>query len=111
MCYGDERVIGERVISRLKTVEVLPDLPEESRLTGLCRRWKDFGPHSDVGVLVSFEDDAQWSLFDLVRMEQESEALLGRSVDLASREAVQQSDNYIRRRSTLDSAEVVYEEG
>ena len=96
----------------------------EGQLTDSCRRWKvaemaifgsalreDFGCQSDVDVLVSFEEDARWSLFDLVRMEEELEALLGRPVDLLHRPAVEQSENYIRRRGILESAEVVYAAG
>lgn len=96
----------------------------KDRLTDLCRRWKvaemaifgsalrdDFGLESDVDVLVSFEDDARWTLFDLVRMEQELEALVRRPVDLVPRVAVEQSENYIRRKSILDNAAVIYAAG
>ncbi|MFO7742527.1 MAG: nucleotidyltransferase domain-containing protein [Anaerolineae bacterium] len=111
-------------MSKPKTVEVSLDLPQKSRLTDFCRRWKvsemavfgsalreDFGPNSDVDVLVSFEDDARWTLFDLVRMEQELEALVRRPVDLVPRVAVEQSENYIRRKSILDNAAVIYAAG
>ncbi len=96
----------------------------ESRLTDFCHRWKvaemaifgsalreDLGPDSDVDVLVSFNADARWSLFDLVRMEQELEALLNRPVDLVQRPAVEQSENYIRRKGILENAEVIYAAG
>jgi predicted nucleotidyltransferase len=72
---------------------------------------EDFGPDSDIDILVSFSADARWGLFDLVRMEEELEALLGRAVDLVPRVAVEQSENYIRRKSILDNAEVVYAAG
>jgi hypothetical protein len=49
-----------------------------------CRGWKiaelaffgsvlrsDFRPDSDVDVLVKFVPDASWSIFDLMRMEEE----------------------------------------
>jgi hypothetical protein len=41
-------------------------------------------------------------------MEQELETLLGRSIDLVSRRAVEHSHNWILRREILDTAEVVY---
>jgi hypothetical protein len=98
-------------------------IPEE-RVTDYCRRWKvaemaifgsalreDFGPGSDIDILVSFNADARWSLFDLVRMEEELETILGRAVDLVPRQAVEQSENYIRRKSILDNSEVVYAAG
>lgn len=72
---------------------------------------EDFGPHSDTDVLVSFEGGARLSLFDLVRMEQELEALLRRPVNLVPRLAVMQTDNYIQRKGILENAEVIYAAG
>ncbi len=93
----------------------------QDEIADFCRRWRvtelalfgsilrqDFGPGSDVDVLVSFAPDARWSLFDLVRMEDELRAILGREVDLVERVAVEQSENYIRRKSILSNLEVVY---
>jgi len=86
-----------------------------------CQRWKvaelalfgsvlreDFDAGSDVDVLVSFAADARWTLFDLVRMEGELKAIVGRDVDLLEPAAVERSENYIRRRSILSSLEVIY---
>jgi predicted nucleotidyltransferase len=91
------------------------------RITDFCRRWKvaelalfgsvlrgDFGPDSDVDVLVSFAPEVRWSLFDLVVMQSELEAILGREVDLVERTAVEQAENYIRRKSILSNIEVIY---
>jgi len=72
---------------------------------------EDFRPDSDVDILVSFEEDARHSLFDLVSMQDELEAILGRAVDLVEREAVEQSENYIRRRHILQNEEPVYVAG
>jgi len=91
------------------------------KITDFCQRWKitefaffglvlrdDFRPDSDIDVLVTFAPDAQWSLFDHVDMQDELEALFGRKVDLVSRRGIERSRNYIRRKSILGSAEVVY---
>ena len=91
------------------------------KVADFCRRWKiveldlfgsalrdDFGPESDVDVLVSFSENARWSLLDLVAMQEELKQLLGREVDLVERCAVEASENYIRRRHILSSAEPVY---
>ncbi|HCA46789.1 MAG TPA: nucleotidyltransferase [Armatimonadetes bacterium] len=43
---------------------------------------EDFGPDSDVDVLVDFEPEARVGLFALARMEMELSKLLGRRVDL-----------------------------
>jgi len=90
-------------------------------IADFCRRWRvtelalfgsvlheDFGPDSDVDVLVSFAPDARWSLLDLVRMQDELKAILGREVDLVQRVAVERSENYIRRKSILSNLEVIY---
>lgn len=96
------------------------EIPQE-QIAAFCRRWKvvefslfgsalreDFGPESDVDVLVSFAGDTPWSLMALVRMEEELEQIFGREVDLVERAAVERSENYIRRRHILSSAEPVY---
>lgn len=94
---------------------------DRERIADFCRRRKitefaffgsvlrdDFGPESDVDVLVAFAPDAGWSLFDVVRMEEELAGILGRKVDLVERKAVERSENYIRRRHVLSSLEPVY---
>lgn len=68
----------------------------------------DFSRDSDVDVLVKFTPEASHSLFDMVRMQEELKALLGRDVDLVSHRGVERSRNYLRRKAILDSAEVVY---
>lgn len=93
----------------------------EDEIAEFCRRWKisefalfgsvlrdDFRADSDVDVLVTFAPDAQWSLLDRIQMEQELASLLGREVNLVSRRAIEQSENWIRRRGILTSAQVVY---
>jgi len=91
---------------------------DRAAIEEFCRRWKitefsffgsilrdDFGPGSDVDVMVSFGDDANWSLFDHVQMEDELEEIFGRHVDLVNRRAVERSRNWIRRRAILESVE------
>jgi predicted nucleotidyltransferase len=90
-------------------------------LRAFCSEWKirelslfgsalrdDFGPQSDIDFLVTFAPEAQWSLLDHIRMEQELSLLLGRQIDLVSRQALERSANFIRRREILSSAKVVY---
>ena len=71
----------------------------------------DFGAGSDIDVLVSFAPDTHRSLFDLVAMQNELQAILGREVDLVERSAVEQSENYIRRKNILQNQEVIYAAG
>jgi predicted nucleotidyltransferase len=92
------------------------DIPKD-KLRDFCRKWKVtefalfgsavrpevFRENSDVDVLVTFADDARWSLFDHVHMIEELEEIFGRHVDLLTRRAVEASRNRFRRRSILES--------
>jgi len=68
----------------------------------------DFGPESDIDLLVEFEPDRIPTLFDIAGMEQELSALLGgRKVDLRTPEDL---SRYFRER-VLAEAEVQYAAG
>jgi len=69
----------------------------------------DFGPDSDIDVLVDFEPGTRYRFADLLAMEAELEAIFQRKVDLGDYVAVQQDPNYIRRKQILGSAQIVYE--
>ena len=64
----------------------------------------DFGPSSDVDLLVTFEPNARWSLIDHERMRQEVTDIIGRRVDLVSRRGLERSANWIRRHAILATA-------
>ena len=65
----------------------------------------DFGPDSDVDILVEFEKANEPGLMELVRMEDELTEIFGRKADLVERKAVENSKNYIRRRHILQKVE------
>ena len=69
---------------------------------------EDFGPESDIDLLVEFEPGRTPGLLGIAGMELELSELFGRDVDLVTRKEVQESRNYIRRSAVLESAEVVY---
>jgi predicted nucleotidyltransferase len=69
---------------------------------------EDFRTDSDVDVLVDFDPNVPVSFWDVVRVQEELGVLLGRTVDLVERRAVERSKNYIRRRHILNSLEPVY---
>jgi len=90
-------------------------------LAEFCRRWliavlavfgsalrEDFNANSDIDLLVSFAPEARWSLLDHIEIEEEFSKLLGRPVDLVSKRAVTRSDNWIRRKSILENAQIIY---
>jgi len=70
---------------------------------------EDFGPDSDIDVLVRFDRQARHTLLDIGQMENELSRILGRDVDLIERTTIERSRNYIRRKAILDSAETIYE--
>ncbi len=105
----------------MTTVAGIEILAED--LAAFARRWKvaelglfgsaargELRDESDIDVLVTFAPEAGWGMFDLVHMQDELAALLGRPVDLVEREAVETSPNYIRRKSILESVVPLYAE-
>ena len=93
----------------------------KNEIAEFCRRWRieelsifgsalreDFRSDSDVDVLVRFSPEAQWSLFDLISMEEELKTIFGREVDLVERSAVERSRNYVRRKAILSNLEPIY---
>ena len=64
----------------------------------------DFGPRSDIDVLVEFEAEAQIGLLALARLSKELSALFGRKVDLVT---VNSLSPYLRDR-VLATKEVIY---
>ena len=93
------------------------EIPQQ-KIIDFCRKWKvielalfgsvlnrDFRPESDIDVLVSFSEDAQWSLFDFVRMQDELKEIFEREIDLVEKAALR---NPFRRHSMLHSKEIIY---
>ena len=91
---------------------------DQERITSFCQKWKiremalfgsvlreDFRQDSDVDVLISFEPNIPWSLYEWMDMIEELKTIFGRDVDLVSRDALR---NPIRRGQILGSCEVVY---
>ncbi len=68
---------------------------------------EDFGPESDVDVLVEFDPDHVPGLFGVARMEREVSELLGRKADLRT---PQDLSPYFRD-EVVANAEAQYEEG
>ncbi|UCC29151.1 MAG: nucleotidyltransferase domain-containing protein [Phycisphaerales bacterium] len=71
----------------------------------------DFGPHSDVDILVEFAPQARRDLWDHYFMREELQRLLGREVDIVNRNALQDSHNWIRKRAIIENAETIYVAG
>jgi len=94
---------------------------DPQRIADFCRRWQirelslfgsalgdDFGPDSDVDLLVVFEDPHRdfgpW-MSELVEMERELHQIFGRTVDLVAKKNV---TNPFIRHSILSTRKVIY---
>ena len=90
----------------------------QRKITSFCRKWmitelalfgsvlrEDFNQDSDVDVLVTFAENAPWSLWDFVDMQDELKAIFGRDVDIVEKRALR---NPFRRHEILSTNEVVY---
>lgn len=96
-------------------------LPREA-IAAFCSRWgvsemslfgsvlrDDFGPESDVDVLVTFAEGVEFTLDSYFDMQDDLQRLFGRPVDLIDRDAFEREHrNPLRRRAILDSAKVVH---
>lgn len=91
---------------------------DPTKVADFCRRWQitqfslfgsilrdDFGPDSDVDVLVRFAPEAPWSLLDLITMTEELEADIGRKIDLVEESALR---NPFRRAAILSTRKVIH---
>ena len=96
------------------------EIPSE-KIADYCKRWKitelalfgsavrdDFNPESDIDLLVTFDKEAHWTLFDMVDMQEELKDIFGRDVDLVSRRGIESSQNYLHRKEILSSAKVIH---
>lgn len=71
------------------------------KIPQFCQRWHirelsfigsvlrpDFTAASDIDVVVTFQPDQAWDLFDIIKMRDELAVIFGRSVDLIEEPAV-----------------------
>ena len=91
---------------------------DKEKIAAFCLKWEirefalfgsvlrdDFGPDSDVDVLVSFSEEADWSLYDWVNMIDDLKSLFGHEVDLVEKGTLR---NPFRRRAILNNKEIIY---
>lgn len=89
-----------------------------AKIYEFCIRWKvkefslfgsilreDFNPKSDVDVLLSFKDDAQWGLLEFTDMQQELEKIFDRKVDILEKEGIK---NPFRKKEIFKTHQVIY---
>ncbi len=93
-----------------------------TRIESFCRRWgilrldvfgsilrDDFGPDSDIDLLVDLDPKRRHTLRDYLNMKEELETMFGRKVDFATRLAIEKSSSHLRRKLILSTAETIYD--
>lgn len=91
---------------------------DKAAVQRFCEKWRirefalfgsvirdDFGPDSDIDVLVTLGPAAEWDLFDWIELENELAALFGRPVDVVEKSAIR---NPYRRKAILADYEVIH---
>jgi uncharacterized protein len=94
-----------------------------NQLAVFCQRWnvtelalfgsivrEDFRSDSDIDMLITLSPNHTWGL-EIIQMRDELADLCNRSIDLLTRQSIEQSRNSLRRREILESAEVIYVAG
>lgn len=115
---GSLAACEDYLISSLKIATLFSS---DEVLSALCKKHKirelslfgsalrnDFGLRSDIDLLADFESDANHSLLDHIRIEDELQKLLGRPVDLVDKSAIKQSYNPLRRSEILSTSLLLY---
>ena len=93
----------------------------QKAISEFCQRWhiiefavfgsvlrSDFRLDSDIDVLVTFAPQAKRGLTETLQMQDELKAMFDREVDFIVKTALEKSQNWLRRQTILDSAQVIY---
>lgn len=94
---------------------------EPKKIADFCRKWKisrlsafgsivrgELKAESDIDLLVTFSNDADWTMFDHFNMEEELSHILGREVDIVNIRALEENKNPIYQKEILNSARQIY---
>jgi len=93
------------------------------QIADFCHKWNiielslfgsvlsdQFRPDSDIDILINFASNARQGLLTLAKLKHELEDKIGREVDVALKDSVENSENWIRRNDILTTAQVIYEQ-
>ncbi|NER84657.1 MAG: nucleotidyltransferase family protein [Leptolyngbya sp. SIO1D8] len=91
------------------------------KITEFCHKWNvtefalfgsvlrdDFHPDSDIDVLLTFSPTAKRGLTETLEMRKELQTIFDRKVDFIVRKAIERSENWLRRKNILESAQTIY---
>lgn len=93
------------------------------QIAQFCQRWhitelslfgsvlgNQFHTDSDIDILIRFAPNTRQGLLTLAKIKHDLEVNTGRAVDIALKESVENSENWIRRNEILNTAQVIYEQ-
>jgi predicted nucleotidyltransferase len=96
------------------------ELPME-KIAEFCHKWQvtefalfgsvlrdDFRPDSDIDVLITFAPEARRGLTETLQMRDELQVIFDRKVDLLVKAAIERSENWLRRKNILETAQTIY---
>jgi uncharacterized protein len=96
------------------------ELPVQ-QIQEFCQKWQvtefalfgsvlrdDFRPDSDIDILITFSPTAKRGLAETLQMRDELQAIFNRKIDLIVKAAIERSENWLRRKNILESAQVIY---
>lgn len=96
------------------------DIPIE-KIAEFCDRWQvtefalfgsvlrdDFRSDSDIDILITFAPEAKRGLTETMQMRDQLQAIFDRKVDLIVKAAIERSENWLRRKNILESAQIIY---
>ena len=96
------------------------ELPIE-KITNFCDRWNiiefslfgfvlrnDFRDDSNIDVLLNFAPKSTRGLTQTLQMRDELQIIFDRKVDLTVKAAIDRSENWLRRKNILESAQTIY---
>ncbi|MBI4781392.1 MAG: nucleotidyltransferase family protein [Oscillatoriophycideae cyanobacterium NC_groundwater_1537_Pr4_S-0.65um_50_18] len=91
------------------------------KIIEFCDRWQvtefalfgsvlrdDFRPDSDIDILINVSPNAKRGLTETLQMRDELETIFDRKVDLMIKAAIERSENWLRRKNILESAQTIY---
>ncbi|ELS00296.1 nucleotidyltransferase family protein [Gloeocapsa sp. PCC 73106] len=93
------------------------------QLAQFCQHWQiielslfgsvlgnQFHCDSDIDILIRFAPNAPQGLLTLAKIKHDLERKTGRVIDIALKEAIENSENWIRRQEILKTAQIIYEQ-
>jgi len=97
---------------------LLQSIIDKKSVEAIARKWKikelavfgsvlgdNFNEESDVDILIQFESETRYNLFDFVDLKDELEGIFGRSVDLVEKSGIR---NPFLRKEILQTARTIY---